>query len=153
MTYISRPSEVEIWPFMNRTRFASGSYGPARESTPLSEPSVDTFSTWELVGSVTQPTRASYSVKLSPHTQVGSEQWQLPATGRHDEQWLPVRNFLHIEKRGRFFLITATYREREKVCRLRPDTVKSRLVCDTLQRPGNGSVSPLARSSPNSAYS
>jgi hypothetical protein len=56
-----------------------------------------------------------------------------------------VRNFLHIEQRGRFSVIAPTYREREKFCRLRPDTVKAWLVRDTLQRPGNGTVSSLGK--------
>jgi hypothetical protein len=49
---------------------------------------------------------------------------------------------------GNSSLIAPTYREREKFCRLRPDTVKARLMRDTLQRPGNGTVSPLVRRMP-----
>ena len=60
-----------------------------------------------------------------------------------------MRNFLHIEKRGQFSLITATYREREKVCRLRPDTVKSRLVRDALQSPGDDTVPPIGKIVPH----
>jgi hypothetical protein len=48
-------------------------------------------------------------------------------------------------QRGQFSLIAPTYREREKFCRLRPDTVKARLMRDTLQCPGNGTVSPLGK--------